>query len=192
MVEEVACALLDATRRMSMSERPAAGVKDVPQVTDQNSNSMPLSTSTGSTYSGGSGVWFGSRNTSTAELDDKTGSLPTSSWLGSFAKRNRTYSDSENQRVRIDVMGWLSSGGSQTQPGELPQRTRKISEPTLAGSGFGHQRIRRSSSKDVEEAMAGGLNKADIYMPPFWKYPKLFRTTYLFAHIPYSCIQIWM
>jgi len=192
MVEEVACALLDATRRMSMSERPAAGVKDVPQVTDQNSNSMPLSTSTGSTYSGGSGVWFGSRNTSTAELDDKTGSLPTSSWLGSFAKRNslydvatevsniprilvngcsepraRTYSDSENQRVRIDVMGWLSSGGSQTQPGELPQRTRKISEPTLAGSGFGHQRIRRSSSKDVEEAMAGGLNKADIYMPPF-------------------------
>jgi len=27
-------------------------------------------------------------------------------------------------------------------------------------------RIRRASTKDVEEAMAGGLNKATIYMPP--------------------------
>jgi hypothetical protein len=27
-------------------------------------------------------------------------------------------------------------------------------------------RIRRSSSRDVEEAMSGGLTKADIYMPP--------------------------
>jgi len=32
--------------------------------------------------------------------------------------------------------------------------------------GVGTPRIRRSSSKDVEEAMAGGLSKTEIFMPP--------------------------
>lgn len=165
MVEEVASALLDATRRMSMSGVQGGG-QDVPRAAAV-ANQTPhpsLSTSTGSSSSGGSG-WFGSTwHSSTSELDDKTGSLPANqSWLGSFTKRNRTYSDSESTRVKIDVMGWLA-GGSQ---GDIPPRVRKISEPMGNGFGLGHQRVRRSSSKDVEEAMAGGLNKADIYMPPF-------------------------
>jgi len=154
MVEEVACALLDATRRMSIN-----GSRQEDRSLRTEDNSMPaLSSSVGS-----SGFW-GSWKSSTSEipLEDKTGSLPkneANNWLGAF-QRDRTMSESDaGNKTKLGVMAWLANGqrgGVQTN-----KKLQNLSE------GVGHNRIRRSSSRDVEEAMAGGFNKASIYMPPF-------------------------
>lgn len=153
MVEEVATALLDATRRMSLGRRPTTTITPSSPIDTAPSLSSSMSSHGSGWYSNGSG--------SSTELDDKTGSLPKTSegggWFGAgFAKRNRTVSESDGGRVKIDVVSWLAG-----PVGLPPVRT---TEPN--GGGV-KSRIRRSSSKDVEEAMAGGLNKADIYMPPF-------------------------
>jgi len=157
MVEEVATALLDATRRMSLGRRPATTITPSSPI-----NTAPSSTSLSSSMSSHGSGWFSNGSGSSTELDDKTSSLPKTidggGWFGAgFSKRNRTVSESDGGRVKIDVVSWLAG------PVGLPPM-RKISEPI--GGGV-KNRIRRSSSKDVEEAMAGGLNKADIYMPPF-------------------------
>jgi len=86
------------------------------------------------------------------EVNDKTGELPNSSaWMGGWGKRTRASSESEG----VTTMGSWFSG----------MRERSGSSPGNQG-WFGQPRVRRSSSKDVEEAMAGGLNKSEIFMPP--------------------------
>merc|ERR1711872_540585 len=85
---------------------------------------------------------------------DKTGDLPTTSWLAGWGKRARSLSESSSTPDKTETtMAWL--GGWPIQ--------KKLS---AAGLTPNRHRIRRSSSKDVEEAMAGGLGKADMYMPP--------------------------
>jgi hypothetical protein len=128
------------------------------------SSSSPLSLSSSTDSTGDSSRWFGWR-TSSSELDDKTGSLPKceggpGGWFKGMS-RNRTVSESDGGRVKIDVMSWIS-GTIRPIPVEYTKtRVNRVnSEPMQS-------RIRRHSSRDVEEAMAGGLNKADIYMPPF-------------------------
>jgi len=156
MADDVAYALLDATRRMSISRN-----MNTTGSTGTNDESI-LSSSVGSA-STTSGGWFDSWRSNT-ELDDKTGSLPkeAGSWF-SYPSRSRAFSESEGSgRVRLGVVGgWFNQA---TKSGF---DTRKFSE-----SNGPSNRMRRSSSsshscKDVEEAMAGGLSKADIYMPPF-------------------------
>lgn len=139
---EVATALLEASRKMS-----------------------------GSGESGGSSCSAtASWSSSASEMNDKTGDLPNSSaWLSSWGKRSRTQSESDSG----SFMGaWLSGmpgmrerSNSQGQGQALPGAPWGQGQGLL-GPGWGQPRVRRSSSKDVEEAMAGGLSKSEIFMPP--------------------------
>jgi len=162
MADDVAYALLDATRRMSISRGRSDSFGSSGSRDDHN-----ISSSVGS---GAGGGWFDSWKSST-DLDAKTDSLhslpkDTGSWFP--AHRNRAYSESASDsagKSKFGAMGgWFAAQGN--RPGFT---ARKLSEMALSnetGSGA-HQRLQRKPShKDVEEAMAGGLNKADIYMPP--------------------------
>jgi len=93
------------------------------------------------------------------EVNDKTGELPNSSaWMGGWGKRTRASSESDGVATTITMGSWFTG----INPG---MRDRSGSSPGNQG-WFGQPRVRRSSSKDVEEAMAGGLNKSEIFMPP--------------------------
>jgi len=135
---EVAAALLDASRKLS----------------DRNVSNNDVSSSP---------TWSSSAN----EMADKTGDLPHSnSWLGGLGKRVRAFSESSSTPDKLDTMTWL---GGWTIPNKSNTPTNTPNNTPNMSSGFlspGRHRIRRSSSKDVEEAMAGGLGKADMYMPP--------------------------
>jgi len=160
MVEEVACALLDATRRMSISGRREDDHLHVNSARAglQRSDDKPIPTLSSSVGSGG---FWGSWNSSTSELGDKTGSLPKNdagSWFDAM-RRDRTMSESESGKMKLSVMAWLTNG--QRGAGFTNKKVQNLAESEL-----GHSRIRRSSSRDIEEAMAGGFNKASIYMPP--------------------------
>merc|ERR1711953_219305 len=100
----------------------------------------------------GSRLWLAPRKSRESQVNDKTGELPNSSaWMGGWGKRTRASSESEG----VTTMGSWFSG----------MRDRSGSSPGNQG-WFGQPRVRRSRSKDVEEAMAGGLNKSEIFMPP--------------------------
>merc|ERR1711892_140698 len=79
-----------------------------------------------------------------------------SSWLGDWVGRPRTMSEGDRPKVKMDLVAWVA-GFSGTAWGQH-QSTGMTLDP--------NRRMRRKSSKDVEEAMAGGLSKADLYMPP--------------------------
>merc|ERR1719427_2352311 len=124
---EVAAALLEASRKIS----------------DMNISNSDVSTNSGTSW-----------NSSSNELNNKTGHLPSSnSWFGSWSQRARSMSESCSSPDKLDTMVWL--GGWQLQ--------KKNQTPTITphlSSGFlvpERPRIRRASTKDVEEAMAGGL-----------------------------------
>jgi len=162
MANDVAYALLDATRRMSISTRAR---------TDSFGSSIghddhTISSSLGSSSGGG---WFDKWKSNT-ELDvnnDSLHSLPkdTGSWFP--VQRNRAYSESynnnsaseQNGRPRLGSFGgrggWFAPGPGFT--------AKKVSEMKTGATGFSD---RKTSHKEIEEALAGGLNKADIYMPP--------------------------
>ena len=93
MVEEVATALLDATRRMSLGRRPATTITPSSPI-----NTAPSSTSLSSSMSSHGSGWFSNGSGSSTELDDKTGSLPKTidggGWFGAgFSKRNSSLYD---------------------------------------------------------------------------------------------------
>jgi len=69
------------------------------------------------------------------------------SWFGTWGGRSRTNSSSDTS------LPWLA--------GVSPQKTdhKNYLKVDL-------MRVRRNSSRDAEEAMAGGLGKADMYLPP--------------------------
>jgi len=99
------------------------------------------------------------------QLGDKTESLPkndSGSWFDAM-RRDRTMSESESGKMKLSVMAWLTNGqrGANGANGFTNKKVQNLAE-----SDIGHSRIRRSSSRDIEEAMAGGFNKASIYMPP--------------------------
>eukprot|EP00090_Calanus_glacialis_P008948 TRINITY_DN1726_c0_g1_i1.p2 TRINITY_DN1726_c0_g1~~TRINITY_DN1726_c0_g1_i1.p2 ORF type:complete len:140 (+),score=41.62 TRINITY_DN1726_c0_g1_i1:244-663(+) len=137
---EVAAALLDASRKLSHN----------------NVSNSDVSNSSGSSW-----------NSSTNELTDKTGDLPNSnSWLGGWGNRARALSESSSTPDKLDTVAWL---GGWAIPKKNNSTTNTPNNTPNMTSGFlipERHRIRRSSSKDVEEAMAGGLGKADMYMPP--------------------------
>jgi len=93
-------------------------------------------------------------SSSMSEVNDKTGELPNNStWTGGWGKRTRATSEGE--------------GGATMSMGSWFSGMRERSGSNSGNQGwFGQPRVRRSSSKDVEEAMAGGLNKSEIFMPP--------------------------
>jgi len=93
-------------------------------------------------------------SSSMSEVNDKTGELPNSSaWIGGWGKRTRAASEGEGAGA-MGMGSWFSG-------------MRERSGSSSGNQGwFGQPRVRRSSSKDVEEAMAGGLNKSEIFMPP--------------------------
>jgi len=98
---------------------------------------------------------------------DKTGDLPNTSWLAGWGKRARSLSESSSTPDKNETtMAWLGGWPIQkklSNAGLTPNNTPCLSPGFLTPD---RHRIRRSSSKDVEEAMAGGLGKADMYMPP--------------------------
>ena len=65
-----------------------------------------------------------------------------SGWLGGWRRGNRAVSESEgSSSIKLDIMSWLTGS---SQENNLPIKRLDI---------------RRGSSKDVEEAMSGGLSK---------------------------------
>jgi len=118
--------------------------------------SRRLSGSNESTSSGCSSTFSASASwtSSTSEQGDKTGDLPNiDSWLGSWTNRTRTMSETDS--ISTNVGAWLAGLGT-------------MRERANTGPGWSSEKspVRRSHSNDVEEAMAGGLCKADIFIPP--------------------------
>merc|ERR1712106_32192 len=70
---------------------------------------------------------------------------PDSGWVGGWRRGTRALSESEGSS---SILSWLTGSGK---------------DKTLLDQSL---QSRRGSSKDIEEAMAGGLSKADLYMPP--------------------------
>jgi len=173
---EVATALLDASRRLSSgsNESTTSGSPSTWSATASWSSSVGEDTghfARGRTVSltpyTSAVIAESARRLN--EQNDKTGDLPSSnSWMGSWTKRTRTTSESEN--VNSNLGSWLGGLGAMRERAN----TGPVSgTPSWGQSGFmgttlgaGPPRIRRSSSKDVEEAMAGGLSKTEIFMPP--------------------------
>eukprot|EP00092_Neocalanus_flemingeri_P038773 GFUD01042216.1.p2 GENE.GFUD01042216.1~~GFUD01042216.1.p2 ORF type:complete len:109 (-),score=28.97 GFUD01042216.1:415-741(-) len=76
------------------------------------------------------------------------------SWFGSWGNRSRTNSASDSATSGNNAGTWISGFG--TQKTDSSNNHLKVDI----------MRFRRNSSRDAEEAMAGGLTKADMYMPP--------------------------
>lgn len=133
---EVAAALLDASRKLSTS-----------------------STSDGSSLSTD---W----KDSTSELTEKSNSQGSSGWLGGEG-RTRAFSESAAGPGAGTGAGWQSwlGGWAGLQGGAGTRPPPPTGTPALLQLPPRH-RVRRASSKDVEEAMAAGLGKADMYLPP--------------------------
>eukprot|EP00092_Neocalanus_flemingeri_P038775 GFUD01042218.1.p1 GENE.GFUD01042218.1~~GFUD01042218.1.p1 ORF type:complete len:112 (-),score=36.69 GFUD01042218.1:415-750(-) len=79
------------------------------------------------------------------------------SWFGSWGNRSRMNSASDSAMSGNNAGTWISVFGGQ--------------KSDITSSSNNHlkvdiMRFRRNSSRDAEEAMAGGLTKADMYMPP--------------------------
>jgi len=181
MADDVAYALLDATRRMSVSgARPIQNSDDSVRKSSLTSNGSgsdfsnnDYSSSVGSSggwigsWKSASGGWMDSWKSSASELDDKYGSLPpkeNTNWFAQPQKRERAFSESAGgaSRVKIGIIGGAPPslmGGWFSQIGAANPRKP---EPLGMKKRTRHQ----SSSKDVEEAMSAGLSKADLYMPP--------------------------
>jgi len=137
---EVARALLEASRRMSDGDG-------------------------GNNTGGGSFSATASWNSSASELDDKTGDLPSrDSLIGGWGKRTRTQSEGESGGGS-NMSSWLTGLGSMRERANSGPGSQ-MSVSTSWQGAFLAPRVRRSSSKDVEEAMAGGLCKTAIFMPP--------------------------
>ena len=122
------------------------------------------------------------------QLTDKTGDLPNSnSWLGGWGKRSRSVivsahclqgfnqllcralSESSSTPDKLDTVAWL---GGWAIPKKNNSTTNTPNNTPNMTSGFlipERHRIRRSSSKDVEEAMAGGLRKVCLHNIIFYK-----------------------
>jgi len=134
----------DTSSRMEVASALLEASKKLSGSSDSSTNSSCSATAT----------W-----TSMSEVNDKTGELPNSSaWMGGWGKRTRASSESDGVATTITMGSWFTG----INPG---MRDRSGSSPGNQG-WFGQPRVRRSSSKDVEEAMAGGLNKSEIFMPP--------------------------
>jgi len=90
-----------------------------------------------------------------SEGEDKAGNLPAKDSLSLFGWKPRPRANSD--------------GGSSHLSQRKQEITSWLNSQDASGSGsswMAKGRIRRASSKDIEEAMTGGLNKADIFMPP--------------------------
>jgi len=77
------------------------------------------------------------------------------SWFGSWGNRSRSNSASDNSTSGNNMVTWFSGFG--------PQKHDTTNSPNNYNDIM---RVRRKSSRDAEEAMAGGLSKADMYLPP--------------------------
>lgn len=147
---------MDPSRRMSSQE----------SVPTSNSSSTWGNTSPGSNTSLSMRSLFGSLPSSTesstnqwnaapwnSEGEDKAGNLPAKDTMSLFGWKPRPRANSE--------------GGSSHLSQRKQEITNWINSQDASGSSWMTQgRVRRASSKDIEEAMTGGLTKADLYMPP--------------------------
>jgi len=159
---EVASALLEASKKISADSSTGTSCSATAtwssSISEENSVSLPPLSVT---------VLLNSFK----EVNDKTGELPNSSaWMGGWGKRTRTCGD-EGLKLGLTfvcVRAASESEGSATMSmGSWFSGMRERSGSSPGNQGwFGQPRVRRSSSKDVEEAMAGGLNKSEIFMPP--------------------------
>jgi hypothetical protein len=121
--------------------------KDTPPTTSGWFGRLRTASESSSCYSSGTVVDM-------PEGDDKAGNLPSRENMSWFGWKPRQRANSEGQPcfsgVKIqkkDIANWLATQES-------------------GNSWLANGRIRRSSSRDIEEAMSGGLPKADLYMPP--------------------------
>eukprot|EP00092_Neocalanus_flemingeri_P013819 GFUD01014907.1.p1 GENE.GFUD01014907.1~~GFUD01014907.1.p1 ORF type:complete len:149 (-),score=45.83 GFUD01014907.1:926-1372(-) len=138
---EVAAALLDASRRLSSGEVARDGElntareksDDNPQV--RTISIMPLTSAVVAMLKGGE-----------IQLPDTPGNLPLhNDWLGGWGRTSQARSETEGSSF---ILSWL--GGKIHDKDSLAEDTERL-------------KVRRSSSKDVEEAMAGGLSKERIW-----------------------------
>jgi len=138
---EVASALLEASRKMSGS-----------------------SESTNSSSSSSSFVATASWSSSISEQEERTLGLPVKdSWLGGWASRTRNKSEGES--MSSSVGSWMVGLGAMRERANTGPAAQTWGQGRLGGWGFDASLLRRSS-KEVEEAIAGGLPKSEIFMPP--------------------------
>jgi len=181
MADDVAYALLDATRRMSVS-----GARNIQNSDDSVRKSSLTSNGSGSDFSNdysssvgssggwigswksGSGGWMDSWKSSASELDDKYGSLPpkeNGNWFAQPQKRERAFSESAGGGSRVKI-GIIGGGGAPGLMGGWFSQIGAVNPRKPEPLGMKKRTRHQSSSKDVEEAMSAGLSKADLYMPP--------------------------
>jgi len=142
---EVAAALLDASRRLSSGE--------VSSERDLTTNTPPaeggktrLRTGSLIPFSAAALALFRTGDLQPANPESSAGG---GGWFGGWRRGGRSMSESEgSSSIKIDIMKSLTEGSQD-----------KLRPPQ-------NLQIRRGSSKDIEEAMSGGLSKADLYMPP--------------------------
>merc|ERR1712126_108639 len=91
-------------------------------------------------------------------------------WLSRRGRRTKTVSESESSDSSLS--SWLPDLAF-GRPRANSESEGKCSAPRSRSNTWGAEAksvlvplLRAASSKDVEEAMAGGLNKTQIFMPP--------------------------
>jgi len=144
---EVAAALLDASRKISDKE--------------VHSSSGNLSV--------GSNTSLASSIGATDKVNAPTGNrTPSSSWLNNpwGGERKRTMSDCVCSSDKISTMAWLggwplvTKNNEKNETAKIPVLAHQISGNTAQSQGLTQdKRVRRTSCKGVESAMAGGLGK---------------------------------
>ena len=160
-MDEVTSALLEASRKLKVSEASfttnSSSCRNIPSLTTSSPTTAISATTSSShllhpTASSSDSSPVLSPNSSFASSSVATSpSSPCflSSWFSGGTQRNRTVSESHatsGASVKVDLSPWLAEGNN-------------ARELRLA-------RVRRNSTKDMEEAMSGGLSRADMYMPP--------------------------
>eukprot|EP00092_Neocalanus_flemingeri_P014345 GFUD01015473.1.p1 GENE.GFUD01015473.1~~GFUD01015473.1.p1 ORF type:complete len:145 (+),score=45.53 GFUD01015473.1:71-505(+) len=143
-MDEVTIALLEASRKLILPKQSTNGTSS----SCSNIPGLTLSAPQATSPISSPGVSPNSSFTSGSIATSPTSPSFLHSWFGGI-QRNRAFSESHissGATVKVDLSPWLAEGNN--------ARELKVA------------RERKNSSKKMEEAMAGGLSSADMYMPP--------------------------
>jgi len=166
-MDEVTLALLEASRRLSVSKTSSSENNNAYQNNPNSKNSSAttvgactITTTPVNLLQATSNSLESSSASSpnTSLLSDSSPSSYSSSSLlhtlfGGIQGMGRSRSVSESHatsgaKVKVDLTPWLTD-------------SQNVKELKVA-----RERVRKNSVKEVEEAMSGGLSSADMYMPP--------------------------
>ena len=157
-MDQVTIALLEASRKLTNPKQSTSSTpntcSDIPNLTVSAPQATTNTTnSSASLLSTSSPINSSVESPNNSFASDSVASSPTNpsflnSWFGGI-QRIRSVSESHvtaGTKVKVNLSPWLAEGNN--------ARDLKVA------------RVRRNSVKEMEEAMAGGLSSADMYMPP--------------------------